>query len=225
MIESGADRGDGARFRTRHAIGSEQTVLAILPGSRRAEVQRLLGVFRETVARLSNGTANLVVVIPTVANVADAVARAAQDWPVRTLVVGPDEIHDAFAAARAALCASGTVSLELAMARVPHVVAYKVNQLSGFAFWVVSRTRFVNLINILLGRPAVPELLQYDCTPHKLAAAVGELLADDPARELQRTAFHEALAMLAPPGASPSRLAARAVIEVAKARSRTSSVA
>jgi lipid-A-disaccharide synthase len=133
---------------------------------------------------------------------------------VRTVVVGSDEIYHAFAASRAAIAASGTVSLELAAAGVPHLVAYRVNPLSAVAFRVLRRTGYVNLVNVLLDRFAVPELLQGDCVPEKLAQETLRLMNDAAARARQLADFRTALAALTP-DVSPSRAAARTVLEVA----------
>ena len=210
VVESGAGKGDAAAFRARHRLSSTVPVLAVLPGSRRGEVERLLPIFREAVKILTAGHSHLYVVIPTVNTVADLVRENTRDWPVPVIVTEAAELHDAFAASTAAMAASGTVSLELAVAGVPHVVAYKVNPLSAMVFRWLTRTRYVNLVNILLDRPVVPELLQGDCVPDRLAAAVSLLMLSD--AEGQRSAFKEALAKLSPPNGPPSRLAARTVL-------------
>jgi lipid-A-disaccharide synthase len=214
VIESGADRGDGTGFRARHGIDPNATVLTVLPGSRRGELKRLLPVFGETVARLAQQAKDWTVVIPTLPSLIDQVRAATMAWPVRTVVVGPDEIYHAFAASRAAIAASGTVSLELAVAGVPHLIAYRVNPLSAIAFRALRRTGYVNLVNVLLDRFAVPELLQEDCVPEKLAQETMRLLNDTSTRERQLADFRTALAALSP-GLSPSRAAARKVLEVA----------
>ena len=120
VLESGADRGDGAAFRARHAIPPGVPLLCMLPGSRHSETSRLLPVFRQTVMRLAEQRPGLGVVVPTVETVADEVAESLADWPVPvTIVTGAQERYDAFAASRVALAASGTVALELALARLP----------------------------------------------------------------------------------------------------------
>jgi lipid-A-disaccharide synthase len=214
VIESGAGQGDAARFRARHQIDAAAPVLAVLPGSRGGEVTRLLPIFRDAALRLAARHAGLVVAIPTVETVAEQVRGAAGAWPLRTIVVGPEEIFDAFAASRAALAASGTVSLELALAGVPHVIGYRVNPLSAIAFRLLTRTRYVNMVNVLLDRPAIPERLQGACTPDALAAALEPLFADAAVRDAQKAAFDAVLRQLAPPGTVPSRLAARTVLRV-----------
>ncbi|MBL8643533.1 MAG: lipid-A-disaccharide synthase [Rhodospirillaceae bacterium] len=212
VLESGADAGDAARFRAAHNIAEDETVLAVLPGSRNGEVSRLLGVFGETVAKLAAQIPKLRVVVPTVPNVEARVRAGVAAWPGKPIVVtsGP---FDAFAASRAALAASGTVSLELALAKVPHIIAYRVNPLSALALRLLIKTKFVNLVNVLLNRVAIPERLQSDCRADLLAADMLRLLNDDAARTQQKADFAEALKKLKPEGSvSPSRQAARTVL-------------
>jgi lipid-A-disaccharide synthase len=215
VVESGAGQGDGVRFRRAHGIGDDETVLTVLPGSRRGEVTRLLPIFGETVARLARRHSGLRVVVPTVPNVAPLVGPAVADWPVPTLVVGGDaEKFDAFAASRAALACSGTVALELALAGLPAVVAYKVNPITAAIVRRLIRVPYVNLVNIMLGRMLVPELLQDDCTPERLEAAVGTLLSEGDARQAQIAGVRDVAAWLGAGGEAPSRRAAAVVLSV-----------
>ncbi len=211
VIESGADKGDGAAFRTRHGFATDALLLCVLPGSRRGEVKRLLPVFAEAVEILGKKHGALEVVMPTVNTVADMVRDGVAGWQVPVKVIDNTEMYDAFAASRAAIAASGTITLELALAGVPHVIAYRINQLSAVVFRWLSRQRNANLINILLGREAVPELIQEDCTPALVAAKVSPYLYGEKDAGAQRADFREALAKLNP-GESPSRLAARTVL-------------
>ena len=215
VVESGAGQGDGVRFRRAHGIGDDETVLTVLPGSRRGEVTRLLPIFGETVARLARRHSGLRVVVPTVPNVAPLVGPAVAAWPVPTLVVGGDaEKFDAFAASRVALACSGTVALELALAGLPAVVAYKVNPITAAIVRRLIRVPYVNLVNIMLGRMLVPELLQDDCTPERLEAAVGTLLSEGDARQAQIAGVRDVAAWLGAGGEAPSRRAAAVVLSV-----------
>ncbi len=214
VVESASGRGDAGAFRMRHQIAPEATILSVLPGSRPGEVKRLLPVFRRTVELLAKQHSGLTTVIPTVGTVAELVRDGTSDWPCPLVIVNETEVYDAFAASRAALAASGTVSLELAMASVPHVIAYRVSALSAFVFRRLRKTRFANLVNVLLDRLAVPELLQEDCNPKSLAAAISQILLPGTVAETQRADFKEALAKLVPPDGSPSRLAARTVLKL-----------
>jgi lipid-A-disaccharide synthase len=165
---------DGAeRFRTAHGIEADAALLCVLPGSRRSEVERLLPVFKDTVRMLSQTVKDLVTVLPTVETVAATVTRAAEAWPTRLIITRTvADKRDAFAAATAALAASGTVSLELAVAGVPMVVAYRIAPLTHFFLSRMAQVPFASLINILLDRAVIPEFLQTACTPSALHGAL-----------------------------------------------------
>ncbi|HEY7991572.1 MAG TPA: lipid-A-disaccharide synthase [Stellaceae bacterium] len=213
VIESGADKGDGAGFRTRHGIAPDTPLIAVLPGSRKSEVGRLLPVLRETIALLAAQQPNLRVVVPTVSHLADLVSDSVASWKAAPIVVDGDrDKHDAFAASNAALHASGTVALELAMARLPAVTIYRLNPLTYEIVRRMVRVDYVNLVNLLLGRPAVPEFVRNDGTPERLMAAVSLLLHDADARAAQIAAYDAALAMLGSGGEPPSRRAARQIL-------------
>lgn len=213
VIESGADLGDGAEFRRRHRIDPAAPLLCLLPGSRGSETSRLLPVFDETRRLLGRRHPGLRVVIPTVDTVAAQVERAATRMDA-TVVRGAAEKYAAFAAADVALAASGTVALELALAGVPTVITYKVSAPTAWVARRMLRLRYVSLVNILLDRPAVPELLQDRCRPELLAEAVSALLTDEGARAAQREAGREALRRLGQGAPGPSVRAARAVLEL-----------
>ena len=213
LVESGADRGDGTAFRRRHGIAADARVIAILPGSRVGEVQRHLPTFGETLGRLRERFPGLQAVTVTVPPVAELVKAAAQTWPIRATVIeaAADKYH-AFAAADVALAASGTVTLELSLARCPTVLAYRVNPLTA---WIARRlitVRFVGMVNILLDRAVMPELLQAECRPDRLAEALTQLLIDPAARANQIDAGAEVAAALGAGGEPPSLRAADCVL-------------
>jgi lipid-A-disaccharide synthase len=213
VVESGADRGDGAGFRRRHAIPNGAPLLTMLPGSRRGEVGALLPIFAEVAKRIAETHPTLRIVVPTTANVAETVEAALAAWPLPTLVLrGVAEKYDAFAASNAALAASGTVALELAMAKLPAVVTYRINPITHAYVSRVVKVDYANLINVVLDREAVPELLQYDCTPEKLTAAVTRLIDDRAAASEQIAAGQQALRVLGYGGVSPALRAADQVL-------------
>lgn len=214
VIESGADRGDAARLRASLAIPWDAPVLCLLPGSRRSETSRLLPIFGAVTARLAATIPGLRVVIPTVETVGDEVARTVASWPLRPDVVrGAEARYDAFAASRAALAASGTVTLELAMAGLPMVVGYRVAPLTGMIARRLLKIGQVSLPNLLAGRPIVPEFLQQDCRPAAIVPELERLMTSEVAREEQRTGLGDALARLQAGVELPSHRAARAVLE------------
>ncbi len=217
VTESAAERGDGEAFRARHGIAPEAPVLCVLPGSRAAEVSRLLPVFGETLKRLVPHLGGVHVVIPVVPALAGHIESVTKEWPLPvTLLRDEKEKFHAFAAADAALTASGTVSLELALAGVPMAVAYRMNPLTAWLARRMVRVKYASLVNILLDREAIPEFLQKDCRPKSLARTLEMLLTDDAVREEQRAAFTESLAMIGRGGEPPSLKAARLVLDHGK---------
>jgi lipid-A-disaccharide synthase len=212
VLESGAGSGDAARFRAAHGLAADARPLVLMPGSRRSEVPRLLPVFGGTVARLARD-ARIVPVLPVSAVVEETVRRAAARWAVPPIVATTlAEKHDAYAAAGAALTKSGTSTLELALAGVPMAVTYRVNPISAAIARRLIRIPHVAMVNLLAGRALVPELLQQDCTPERLAAEVASLLGDPERGAAQRAGFAAVLQGLRAPAGLPSDAAAREVL-------------
>lgn len=215
VIESGAGNGDGARFRAAHGIAAEELVVCVLPGSRGGEVSRLMPVFGSALRLLEGMVGSHRVVVPTVETVAEAVAAGVRDWPGRPIVLrGVQPKYDAFAASRAALAASGSVALELALARLPMVVAYRLNPLTEALLDRVLKVRQVNLVNLILDRPVVDEYLRARCTPRNLAAAVAELIRDERVRAEHLSSYDEAMRRLGAGGPSPSLNAADRILAI-----------
>jgi lipid-A-disaccharide synthase len=213
VLESGADKGDAARFRAAHNLPAGAVPLVLMPGSRVTETKRLLPVFRETLALLQPQIPGLVPVVAAAAGIAGAVTAHTADWPVKPIIVRDvAERYDAFAAAKAALTKSGTSTLELAMAGVPMAVTYRVNPLSAAIGRRLIKVPYVAMINLLAGRALVPELLQEDCRAGQLAGTILELLREPAKAEAQRAGFAAALASLRAPEGAPSEAAAKAIL-------------
>jgi lipid-A-disaccharide synthase len=209
--------GDG--FRRAHAIAADAPLLAVLPGSRRNEIHFILPVFKEAVRLLAKKIPGLVCTMPTIGHVAGLVRAAAADWPTRVVVIEDEaEKFAAFDAADVALAASGTVTTELALARTPMVVAYRMGALTYAIARRFVRVPYITLINLVLGREAVPEFIQARCAPDALATAVKHLFDNPGAREEQVSAMKDAMRAIGEGGESPSLRAARAVLELAQAR-------
>src|SRR6185369_8606924 len=167
-------------------------LLALLPGSRTSEIRFILPEFRAAMEILTRKIPGLVTVFPTVPHVAGKVAAATANWPtVLHILEGEADKYAAFDAADVALAASGTVTAELALAHTPMVVGYKVGGLTFFLSKFLMTVTHITLINILLGREAVPEFLQAHATPENLALAVAKLFTDKDAREAQVAAMKE----------------------------------
>ena len=215
VLESGAARGDAARFRAAHGIADDELVLAVLPGSRGGEVRRLMPVFGAALHRLAAMIGPFRVAVPTVATVADSVTQGVTAWPGRPIVLrGAADKYDAFATSRAALAASGTVALELALAGVPMTVAYRLNPLTEALLDRVLKVRQVNLVNLLLGRTLVREHLRSACAPEPLAATLAELIGDERVRGAHRAGYDEAIQRLRGDAVSPSRAAADRILAI-----------
>lgn len=219
VLERLDQSGDGAGFRQRHGIAADATLIAFLPGSRHSEISRLLPVFAETATMMAERFPDLRIVIPTVENVSDAVRGAVEHWPVAPLVVGPDEKWDCFAACRVALAASGTVALELAVARLPMVITYRIAPLTALILRRLIKIRFACLLNLVVDRSIVPEYLQEDCRAENLANALADLLADATSRQQQLDDCLESLELLGVDGESPSRRAAREALTMIEEKS------
>ncbi len=171
---------DRAAARTRLGIDLKVRCLALLPGSRCTEVKMLSAAFLKTAQRLSSHYPNLKVLVPLVST------NLREQFKHIKAEVAPDlRVHllngrgrDAMTASNAALLASGTATLECMLAKCPMVVAYRTNP---FTFWLAQRlvqTRYISLPNLLYGREIVTELLQNNCIPEKLEAALIPLLED-----------------------------------------------
>lgn len=161
-------------------IAHDARCLALLPGSRSAEVEMLSADFLKTAQLLRKVYPQLEIVVPLVnakrrEQFERIKAEVAPDLPAHLL---DGHAREAMIASDAALLASGTAALECMLAKCPMVVGYRMKP---FTFWLAKRlvkTEFVSLPNLLAGRELVKELLQEECEPQKLAAALQPLLAD-----------------------------------------------
>ena len=170
--------------------GADPPIVLALPGSRGGEIARHAEVFGQALGLVQERVGPIELIVPTVPYLVAQVTAAMAAWPVRPrIVVEPAEKRAAFRTARAALAKSGTVTLELAIAGVPTVGAYKVSALEE---WIARRlivVQSVILANLVIGENVVPELLQQECTAERLAAALIPLIHDTPERRRQVEAF------------------------------------
>jgi lipid-A-disaccharide synthase len=180
-------------------------------------------VFGSAIARVAKQFGAIEVVVPAVPRLADTVRAAVASWHVPARVVTEaNEKHEAFRAARAALTKSGTSTLELALAGVPMVAAYKVSLIEELAARMLIKVPSVILANLTLGVNVVPEFLQRECTAERLAGALLPLLADTPERRQQIEAFARLDAIMEVGNAHPSDRAATLVLDCARTKSQPS---
>jgi lipid-A-disaccharide synthase len=193
--------------------GASPPLILVLPGSRRAELHHLLPVFGEALGLLQQRIGTVELVLPTLPHLKAQVEAEVANWPVRPRIVASEaDKLTAFRNARAALAASGTVTLELALAGVPTIAAYRGSAIEAFAARKLIRLHMFILANLVLGDIIVPEYLQEDCTAGKLAAAVAGLLAEGPERARQLKAFARLDEVMHVGEDSPSRQATGVVI-------------
>ncbi len=191
-------------------------VVLVLPGSRRQEIVRLSSLFAEVLARVTAQTGPIDWVLPAVPQYRELIAETIAGWPVRPRIVdGEAAKFAAFRSARAALACSGTVTLELAVASVPQVVAYRTGWLEAqIARRLISADTAV-LANLVIGEKVVPEFLQEYATIDAVTAALAAIIVDGPERERQTAAFSRLDAIMDFAGEAPSDKAARIVLDCA----------
>jgi lipid-A-disaccharide synthase len=165
-------------------------VLLVLPGSRSSEIRHHLAIFGDALGRLQAAGRVFDLILPTMPHLLEPIRQGIKDWKLAPrIVVGEQEKRAAFRIANAALAKSGTVTLELALAGVPMVAAYRAGAVEA---WIVLRAitvKSVILANLVIGENVVPEFIQDDCTADSLAGALGEILSDSPMRQRQLAAF------------------------------------
>jgi lipid-A-disaccharide synthase len=192
-------------------------LILVLPGSRTSEVGRHLEVFGAAIGLATAQLGGVDVVLPTTPHLLERVTSATASWPVRPRIVSePAHKWAAFRTARAAIAASGTVTLELALAGVPTVIAYKVGIAEELILRALVTAPMIGLANLILGEKVMPELLQREATPRKLADAVVALVGDTPQRRRQCEAFARLDGVMEIGAAAPSARAAAIVIELAR---------
>ncbi|AHC73690.1 lipid-A-disaccharide synthase [Candidatus Endolissoclinum faulkneri L5] len=200
-------------FKSIYGLPLEAPVLGVFPGSRLGEVKRLLPIFGNVVDRLAVRYQGLRIVLPTVSLVVDKVREAITTWrsPV-TIVTEHRHKTAAFSACTAALAASGTVTLELSLAGVPTVAAYRLNALTATIARRLIDPDSVVLTNKLMGKRVIPQFLQEDCTPERLTVAIKQLFDDPRARAKQGIVSESIRQMLIVDGEDPSIRAARKIL-------------
>jgi lipid-A-disaccharide synthase len=195
--------GDAASYRTALGLASGRTTVALLPGSRRSEIARILPPMLEAAERIKLLHPDVQFVIPVASTLSEeslgpALARHA-GLDVRLVAGRADE---SVGASDAALVKSGTSTLETALMNRPMVVVYKM---AWFTYWIARllvRMSHFALVNILAGRTVVPELLQQEASPERMAAEIEILLSDPVARKVQLDGLLEVRRSLGEPGAA-----------------------
>lgn len=216
-----ASEAEQAALRGELGLQPDDEVLLVLPGSRQGEVQRMAPIFGDVVGSLAKTRPGTRILVPAAVNVADRLAPIVAAWPGRAILLDPRGLppgqaetrkRAAFATADLALAASGSVSLELAAARTPMVIAYRFNWLTTRIIKRKVRLKTATLVNILTDEMAVPEFLFEACTAPNISDKVLEFLENPELRGEQAGACDAAMDLLGRSGDDPGLRAARAVL-------------
>ena len=211
--DAGVQAAARAQAASRDLSPDREKTLLILPGSRRGEVRKLTGPFGETVSILRARGHRLRLILPTVPHVADLVRSLTVDWEQKPeIIIDQEQKWRAFGEADAALIASGTVSLELALSGVPMISTYKLDPFARLVQHLVTIWSAL-LPNLIADRSVVPEFYDSYVRPQNLARQLEALFADTGMRHWQKDGFAEVrqrMATTRPAG----ELAAEAVLHL-----------
>lgn len=195
----------------------EAPTILVLPGSRRSEIRHLLPPFGEAVALVAQQLPRARFVLPAVPRLAEAITQLTADWRVKPeIVTGEAAKLAAFREARSALAASGTVTLELALAQVPTVAAYRGANWEAVLARRLIKLPSVILPNLIIGESVVPEFIQDEASPQALAAALLATTADGPARQRQIDGFARVEQNMRSAGPSPAANAVDAALALVR---------
>lgn len=218
ILETEVHHGNAEQFRQDHQLSDKAPIVLFMPGSRRSELPKLMPVFKQTLSLLKRQLHDVTAVIPTSPLAKERVLHMVNDWPVKPIIIhDPQDKYNAYAAANAALTKSGTTTLELALAKVPMAVTYRVNPVTAMIARRMIKVPYVCMLNLLANNQVVPELLQEDCHPEKLSAMLMGLLTDPQKAKAQQDAFTQIMHQLSGPNDElPSHVAAKEILEMIK---------
>ncbi|MGI9421249.1 MAG: lipid-A-disaccharide synthase [Geminicoccaceae bacterium] len=197
IIEEVGREGNGTLFRKRYQQPEDAPIICLLPGSRLTEIRQHMPVLKETATKLWQRFPRLRLILPTLPNLTPVLQPMIEDWPIQPLILDERaDRFDAYAASWLAIAASGTVTLELALANLPHITIYRTGAVTAWLARRMINVAHVNLVNLILNRPVVPEWLQEDCNPDRIATSAVHLIEDADHREAQKTSLGEVMTML-----------------------------
>lgn len=216
IIEEAGRKGNAARFRKRYELPDDGPIICLLPGSRLTELKQHMPILKDTANRLSQRYPRLRMILPTLPSLKPILLPMIENWPVQPLILEERaDRFDAYAASWLAIAASGTVTLELALANLPHITIYRTGALTAWLARRMINVDHVNLVNLILNRPVVPEWLQEDCNVERITASAMHLIEDDEHRNAQRTSLSEVMTMLrGSDDRPPSEQAAKKVLDI-----------
>ena len=190
-------------FKSRYEIDSDATVIGIMPGSRKQEIAKLLPVFMQTALLLNSKIENCVFLLPLASTltVDDLNEHGAIDDRLDIRII-KDNRYETMAACDAAMAASGTLTMELAILQVPMVVCYRILRLTHFLAKPFIKAEFASLVNLVAEKEIVPELLQQQATPENIYRKILPLLLNRETREAMKQKLAHVAKQLGEPGGS-----------------------
>ena len=190
-------------FKSRYEIDSDATVIGIMPGSRKQEIAKLLPVFMQTALLLNSKIENCVFLLPLASTltVDDLNEHGAIDDRLDIRII-KDNRYETMAACDAAMAASGTLTMELAILQVPMVVCYRILRLTHFLAKPFIKAEFASLVNLVAEKEVVPELLQQQATPENIYRKILPLLLNRETREAMKQKLAHVAKQLGEPGGS-----------------------
>jgi len=186
---------DEAAFRKAHNLG-ENPIIALIPGSRKQELNHILPFMLKITDRFP-AYQFVIAGVPTVGE--KFYSKLIRNYSAK-VVYG--QTYDLLRVSRAAAVKSGTVTLETAMLGVPQVVCYRFSFISALVAWMLVHVKYISLVNLILDRKAVTELIQYKFTADTLSRALAPLLPDGEPRSRMLNDYKELLTRVGTPGAS-----------------------
>lgn len=181
-----------APFLKKYKIASTTPLVCVLPGSRRSEVIYLMPIYYQAIKKILEKHPKTHFILPIAPTVKDIIVGALEGWDLPiTLVEGEEDKYAAMNASKVAIAASGTVTLELAMAKLPMVITYIMHPITAWLGRLLIRTKYIGLPNIILNKLFVPELIQEKCTPEGIFKEVNKLLEKKKEHDAQVKGFEE----------------------------------
>lgn len=208
------ERLDGSAFRTRYGIARQQELLLVLPGSRKAEIERVADPLIDAARKLSSERRGLRVCVAPAKDVMDIFLARFDKLPDDWIVLADDtQRYEAMAAATLALSCSGTVNTELAVQQTPFITGYKIGRISWLLLSsIFFKAKFITLLNMAANKMVAPEFLQNEMTPETLVKQARRLLDDANARQDQLFGQETALATMGFGGRSAQDISAEAIL-------------
>lgn len=210
--------GNASDFRTKYELPADVQLFCLLPGSRKGEVKRHMPIFASAIALLARCYPRLALFVAVPEHALRYLAPYLNSCPFRVIIAEDEQDKkDGMAASDFAFVKSGTVAFEVAAAGTPMLIAYRVNKISAWLLRRMITTKFVNLINILLGKEVIPELLQESSNPVMLASCANTILKYPDLKQKQIYGVETALRRLIPEnGVLPSDIAADKILSLLK---------